>query len=171
MINNFNKIILIGMPGAGKTTVMNHLSKKNYQCIDLDPIIEPDIESFSKLALLDRFIEKEHEIFKKLVLTNYKLISTGGSVPCDLRNRNILKNPNYYVVWLDIPINIIEKRIGGMNGAIKRGVCFDKCKSLKEVYEHRYSFYEECCDLKIENKDINKTIKTIEEILIKIEYK
>ena len=46
--NKLKKIILIGMPGSGKTTIMNHFSIKNIKCIDVDFLIEPNPKKFEQ---------------------------------------------------------------------------------------------------------------------------
>lgn len=167
-LTKFTKLIIIGMPGAGKTTIMNKLIKKGHCCIDIDRLIEPNKLFFSQLAKTNDFKDKEHDAFKLGCLSSvFKIISTGGSVPCDIRNRLLLKDTNNLVIWLDLQPEILEKRMGGIAGALERGVCFnDKKESIKDIYNKRYKYYEHCADVKITNIDLKNTMKIINRLLI-----
>ena len=106
------------------------------------------------------------EAFKKALKSNYKIISTGGSVPCNKKNRDLLKNSNNIVIWLNISYEEVNKRINGMEGAIKRGVCFDNnIKNLLDLYNFRYKYYKECSTYEINNINITETLCKIENVL------
>tara|TARA_A100001015_G_C14974679_1_gene706704 strand:- start:939 stop:1475 length:537 start_codon:yes stop_codon:yes gene_type:complete len=164
----FTKLIIIGMPGAGKTTIMNKLIKKGYCSIDIDRLIEPNRITFSQLAKTNEFKDKEHDAFKLGCLSSvFNIISTGGSVPCDVRNRLLLKDEKNLVIWLDLDSDILEKRMGGIAGALERGVCFNnKTETIKEIYKKRYKYYKKCADVKITNIELKNTMKIINRLLV-----
>lgn len=158
-INEKTKYIFIGMPGCGKSTFMKKLLLKGISGIDVDFLINNNIEEFSKMATMPDFEEKEHIAFKNAMFSNYKVISTGGSVPCNIKNRLLLKDKKNVVVWFDVNVEELNKRVGGMEGCIKRGVCFGKhAKNLEELYTYRFNFYEECSHIKINNSENKQEI-------------
>lgn len=110
-----NNIVLIGMPGAGKTTVGEYLAKTlNFEFIDLDILISEN----EKMPITDIFKNKGEEYFrileteflKKLISEKNMVLSTGGGTPKKDENVEILKDigPTFY---LEIEPNKIFDRI------------------------------------------------------------
>ena len=112
-------IVLVGLMGAGKTTVGKYLAEKyKKDFIDTDAIIEaqkktsiPDI--FAKYGE-DIFRQIEANIIKKISEQNNKIISTGGGVVENAENINNLKK-NGILVYLKAPAKVLYERIKNQN--------------------------------------------------------
>ncbi len=161
-----NNIILIGMPGAGKSTVGVVLAKNmGYKFIDSDIVIQ---EKYG--MLLHQIIEKygtngfndiENKVNSELTADN-SIIATGGSVVYGKEAMEHLKSIGT-VVYLKLPYTSIKRRLGDLN---KRGVSLEKGETLKTLYEKRIPLYEKYADITI---DCNK--KSIRSIVHEISGK
>lgn len=161
-----NNIILIGMPGAGKSTVGVVLAKNmGYKFIDSDIVIQ---EKYG--MLLHQIIEKygtngfndiENKVNSELTADN-SIIATGGSVVYGKEAMEHLKTIGT-VVYLKLPYTNIKRRLGDLN---KRGVSLEKGETLKTLYEKRIPLYEKYADITI---DCNK--KSIRSIVHEISGK
>jgi shikimate kinase len=108
-------IVLIGFMGSGKTTIGKELALllPDYQFFDLDS----EIESLEKKTIAeifstygeDHFRQKESLILQKK-LQNNSIISTGGGIILDIKNREFIKE-NGFVVWLYANEDNIYNRI------------------------------------------------------------
>lgn len=158
-----SNIVLIGMPGSGKSTVGVVLAK-NIGCNFLD----------SDLVIQEREGKKLHEIisergiegFKKLeeevnasILAENTVIATGGSAVYGKRAMEHLKSIGK-VVYLKLPYEEIKHRLGDLN---KRGVAVTKDQTLRDLYEERIPLYEKYADITIEcfHKEIREIIAEI----------
>lgn len=145
-----DNIVLIGMPGAGKSTVGVVLAKKmGYQFIDSDLLIQ---EQYKKL--LHELIE-EHGIkgFWKIendvnasIQVNRSIIATGGSAVYGEEAMEHLREIST-VVYLRLPYEEVEERLGDLNA---RGVTLRPGQTLKELYEERTPLYEKYAHTVIE---------------------
>lgn len=157
--------MLIGMPGAGKSTIGVVLAKVlGYQFIDADLLIQ---ERESRLLHeiisndgLERFIQIENEI-NQSIQANHTVIATGGSVIYGEEAMNHLKSIGT-VVYLKMSYKEISKRLGNI---MQRGVVLKKGQDLVGLYEERCPLYELYADIIIdcENMDIESTMETIVE--------
>lgn len=169
MTFNKDNIILIGMPGAGKSTIGIVLAKViGYTFIDSDIVIQNE-----KKMLLHELIEKygldgfnsiENEINAKID-THKSIIATGGSAIYGKEAMSHLKSIGT-VIYLKLPYEEIEERLGDLN---KRGVSIKKGQTLKSLYEERIILYEKYADITIEcsNKKIGKIIEDIKNVMFK----
>ena len=165
-LNNDN-IILIGMPGAGKSTIGIVLAKViGYTFIDSDIIIQNE-----KQMLLHQLIEKyglegfnsiENEINSK-ISAHKSIIATGGSAVYGKEAMSHLKSIGT-VIYLKLPYEELKERLGDLN---KRGVSIKKGQTLKSLYEERIILYEKYADITIEcsNKKIGRIVEEIKNAL------
>lgn len=154
-------IFLIGMPGAGKSTIGKILSENLFlPFYDADIYLESSIgKSISSLFIQgeDIFRDIETEILKKLVLKK-AIIATGGGVIVRKENRELLKKEGF-VFFIDRKIEDIKKDIQKeYRPLLRKGV------SLESLYEERFPLYKEVADFHILNKGrISEVIDEIQE--------
>lgn len=154
-------IFLIGMPGAGKSTIGKILSENLFlPFYDADIYLESSIgKSISSLFIQgeDIFRDIETEILKKLVLKK-AIIATGGGVIVRKENRELLKKEGF-VFFIDRKIEDIKKDIQKeYRPLLRKGV------SLESLYEERFPLYKEVADFYILNKvRISEVIDEIQE--------
>ena len=152
-------IVLIGMPGAGKSTVGVVLAKNlGMSFMDSDLVIQEKegrklhelIEQFG----IDGFIEIEERINASLDVKN-SVIATGGSVVYGKKAMEHL-NKIGTVCYLKLSYDTIADRLGDLE---QRGVVLKQGQSLKDLYEERIPLYEKYAGLTIDCE--NKTIREI----------
>ena len=111
------KIVLIGPPGAGKSSIGKSLAKElNLNFIDSDS----EIEKISHKKISEIFIEDGEPAFRLLevdvvrkVLADFDgVISLGGGAPINPEIQEVLQDANYPVVFIDVSIAQAATRIG-----------------------------------------------------------
>ena len=111
------KLVLIGPPGAGKSTVGKSLAKLlNQEFIDTDR----EIERITGRKISEIFVEDGEEFFRSIevktvtdLLQNFNgVISLGGGAPINPAIQSILKNGEFEVIFLDVSISQAANRIG-----------------------------------------------------------
>jgi len=111
------KIVLIGPPGAGKSSIGKALAKElNLNFIDSDS----EIEKISHKKISEIFIEDGEPAFRLLevdvvrrVLADFDgVISLGGGAPINPEIQEVLQDANYPVVFIDVSIAQAAIRIG-----------------------------------------------------------
>ncbi len=145
-----NNIVLIGMPGCGKSTVGVVLAKRlGYSFVDSDLVIQ---DIYGKL--LHELIE-EHGVegFWKLenavnasLDRNKSIIATGGSAVYGAEAMAHLREIGT-VVYLKLPFEEIADRLGDLNA---RGVTLQPGQDLKALYEERVPLYEKYAHIIVE---------------------
>ena len=158
-------VILIGMPGSGKSTVGVVLAKKlGYRFIDSDLVIQ---EKYGKLLyqLIEErgeagFLMLENEINASITAEG-AVIATGGSAVYGkeaMRHFRVIGQ----IVYLKLPFEELEKRLGDLH---ERGVVLKKGYTLRDLYEERIPLYEKYADITIacEGKDIRSVMEEIYE--------
>lgn len=146
-------IILVGMPGSGKSTLGIVLSKKiGYGYIDSDSVIVaregkllPDL--IDELGN-DGFLEVEAKV-NSAICASRCVISTGGSAIYRADAINKLKE-NGVVVYLKIPYEEVARRLGDLH---TRGVVLKDGFTLRDLYNERVPLYEKQADYIVELND------------------
>lgn len=110
------KIVLVGMPGSGKSTFGRMLARElNFVFIDLDHLVEKEEGRLIK----DIFGEDGEGKFRELetyylnqALDNVEgfVLSTGGGTPCFNDNMDLI-NEKGISVFLDVPLEELQKRL------------------------------------------------------------
>ncbi len=154
-------IVLCGFMGCGKTSVGKNLAKiTGRPFVDTDELIEEEqsipISEIFSLYGEDYFRNLEFEMCKKVSKMDNVIVSTGGGAMTFDRNVKALKE-NGVVVFLDVPFNIICKRIGDGN---TRPLFKDKSKAKKLYYE-RQSKYEKAADFTLNGNLSSKKVAKI----------
>lgn len=142
-------IVLIGMPGSGKTTVGRYLALRiGYRFLDTDDLIEAgEGRSLARIIRedgLDGFRRIEAAYVQKTPLEQEPLvIATGGSVVYDETAMNYLKFSGT-VVFLDLKLDELEARLGDLTD---RGVVIEKGKTLEGLWDERCPLYLKYADV------------------------
>lgn len=155
-----NKVVIIGMPGCGKTTVGKILGEElSLEFIDMDEYIEETTgKTISQIFENgeDYFRDIETKACEELIKRDNILISTGGGVVKKPINMEILKRDSI-VIFLDRPV---ENILGDVDVS-QRPLLKDGKEKLLKLYDERYELYKKYADKIIVN-DCN-----IEEVLDK----
>lgn len=158
-----NNIVLIGMPGAGKSTIGVILAKVlGYNFIDSDLLIQEQ-----EKCLLKDIIEKYgdeglitiEEKVNKSIRTMHSVIATGGSVVYGAEAMEHLREIGT-VVYIRLSYETIESRLGNIR---QRGVILRKGQTLKTLYEERCPLYEKYAHVIIDAEGLE-----MEELMEKI---
>lgn len=150
MIMKKNNIILIGMPGSGKTTLGTELSETiGFGYIDSDSVIVARegklLSEIIEEKGMEAFLDIEGKINSEIT-ANRCVIATGGSVIYRDSAMQKLKELGT-VVYLKLSYEIIAKRLGDLK---KRGVALKEGFTLKDLYEERTPLYEKYADVVVE---------------------
>ncbi len=153
-------IILIGMPGAGKSTVGVVLAKRiGYHFVDSDILIqEKEGKKLSEIIAekgTDGFLEVEDRV-NSGVRTEHCVIATGGSVVYGENAMQHLKSIGT-VVYLWESCENLKKRLGSLKA---RGVALRAGQTLEDLYQERSPLYDRYADITIreEEFDISGTV-------------
>ncbi len=162
-----DNIVLIGMPGVGKSTIGVVLAKlMGYQFIDADLVIQQKegklLHEIIEESGTDGFLEVEGRINSQID-AHHSIIATGGSVVYEKNAMEHLKEIGT-VVYLHVSYPILEKRLKDIRG---RGVVLKKGQDLEALYEERTPLYESYADIVIEEENMGVE-DTVEALLEKI---
>lgn len=158
-----DNIVLIGMPGVGKSTVGVVLAKiLGYQFIDTDLVIQEKEGKLLKDIIAEvgteGFVKVENRINAELE-AHRSVIAPGGSV---VYGREAMEHYRSIgtVVYLRAPYEIIRARLSNLTG---RGVVLREGQTLKELYDERCILYEKYADFTVDEKgkDISATAQAI----------
>jgi shikimate kinase len=157
-------IVLIGMPGAGKSTIGVLLAKAlKMPFTDTDLIIQEARDMYLQEIInnygIEMFLSIEEETVLSIKLSNY-VIATGGSVVYSERAMEHFKKMNSLFVYLKVGIEQLSARLENI---LSRGVAKKPGQSLVELYNEREPLYEKYAGL-----TIDCTHKTMEEIVDEI---
>ncbi|MBR2330233.1 MAG: shikimate kinase [Clostridia bacterium] len=163
-----NNIILIGMPGCGKTTLGTELSEKlGYGYIDSDSVIVARegkrLNEIIAEVGREGFLDIEAKINSELC-ANRCVIATGGSVIYRDKAMQHLKTLGK-IVYLQLPYEVIERRLGDLK---KRGVALKDGFTLKDLYNERTPLYEKYADITVPLQG-QSIMKAVEEIMRKLQ--
>ena len=164
-------IVLIGMPGVGKSTAGVVLAKVlGYEFIDADLIIQQQEGKLLREIIAevgtDGFIEVENRVNSQIEVEK-SVIATGGSVVYGKEAMQHLRESGT-VVYLKVSYDILEKRLHDIKG---RGVVLKDGQDLRGLYEERVPLYEKYADITVceDNLNVEQTIEKITEQLNKLE--
>lgn len=148
-------IILIGMPGAGKSTVGVLLAKSTLRAfVDTDLLIQQkygkSLCEIIETEGIDRFLDIENR-----VISSYHydccVVATGGSAVYGKEAMEKLRQDGT-VVYLKLPVCEIRKRISDIHS---RGVAVRSGVTLDALYEERRPLYEKYADVTVDCNGIS----------------
>ena len=160
-----NKVVLIGMPGCGKSTIGKLVSKDlNLKFIDMDSYIEKMTDKTVPQLFEqgeDYFRDFETLACKELAEKSNVLISSGGGVIKRKENIQILQKESY-IIFIDRPL---EELLNDVDIS-KRPLLKDGREKLIKLYEERYELYKSSADDIVKNdKGLRNTIDIIEKLI------
>lgn len=158
-----NNIVLIGMPGAGKSTVGVILAKvMGYHFIDSDLLIQEQENCLLKDIIerdgLEGLIAIEEQV-NSSIMTEHSVIATGGSVIYGAKAMEHLRSIGT-VVYIKLSYRTISKRLGNIK---QRGVVFREGQTLQSLYEERCPLYEQYAHVTIDAEELD-----MEDLMAKI---
>ena len=141
---------MIGMPGAGKSTIGVILAKAlGYHFLDSDLVIqEKEKRLLSEIIAeegLARFVEIEEEV-NASIETEKTVIATGGSVVYGPKAMEHFKEIGT-IVYIKLSYDTVLGRVGNPK---KRGVVLKDGQSFLDLYEERCPLYEKYADVVVE---------------------
>ncbi len=162
MVNNSN-IILIGMPGSGKSTVgviLAKMTSRNF--VDSDVLIQTR-EQRSLQDIVDKdghmaLRQIEEDVLLSISETNH-VIATGGSATYSDKAMNHLHQYGF-IVFLHADLETLKKRITNYE---TRGLAKRADQSFADLFQERLSLYKQYSQLTIASSQ-----RTQEEVCIEI---
>lgn len=158
-------VILIGMPGSGKSTVGKALSKRlGIDFCDTDDLIIQSTGEALQDTLDKRgrngFLDKERRVLEAFRPDKPTVISTGGSV---VLHKDIMEQYKAIgkIVFLDADLPLLRKRLWNMEN---RGIVLSESGSdLLSVYKEREPLYYRYSDIRvhIRRKQVNEMVEEI----------
>ena len=158
--NQTKNIILIGMPGSGKSSVGKIIAEKlQREFIDTDDEIEKIAEKpIPQIFEEDgekKFREIETRALEESSKLSGKVIATGGGIVKLERNHNLLKQ-NSIIVFLARD----SEKLSTDNRPLSKDA-----DTLKMLYDERIAFYKALCDFEI---DSNNTVEDAVNSLLEV---
>ncbi len=143
-------IVLIGMPGAGKSTIGVILAKSLlFDFCDTDLSIQKSTsKSLSQIINeegINAFIELEEEVICNETFADC-VVATGGSAVYGAKAMDKLKE-NGIMVYLKVSPEELQNRIKNIH---TRGIAMKEGTTISELYEERAPLYEKYADITIE---------------------
>ncbi len=134
-------IILIGMPGCGKSTVGVLLAKAlGYDFLDTDLLIQRNAGKRLQEILddegLDAFFAAEEKALCSVRCT-HTVVATGGSAVYSAKGMESLAEEGL-IVWLRVELPVLKERLGDFAA---RGIAGAGDRTLDEIFAEREALY------------------------------
>lgn len=147
-----NNIVLIGMPGAGKSTVGVVLAKTlGYNFVDTDILLSTGfgmtLQAYIDTHGLTAFLEAEEKLVTSLKLSE-TVIATGGSVALSEVAMEHLKSGST-IIYIDVPLQELIRRLQNIT---TRGIALRPGQSIADIYHDRRPLYEKYADITVPEK-------------------
>lgn len=145
-----DNIILIGMPGAGKSTVGVLLAKTlGYAFLDTDLVIQQRegalLQSLVDSLGVEAFLDVEADAICSVECRG-TVIAPGGSAVCRERAMSHLRALGR-IVYLHLPLEELERRL---NNISTRGIAMAPGETLADLFAYRAPLYRNYADLTVD---------------------
>jgi len=152
-------IVLIGMPGCGKTAIGRHLHDlTKRKLVDIDEEIETregkKITSIFADSGEAYFRKVESEVLREFCRESGLVIAAGGGAVTTPENRDIMRQ-NSTVVFIKRELKYLDTSDRPVS----------KAKGTEQIYSERAGLYESWSDISVQNRDPLKAAKKITEVL------
>ena len=160
-------IVLIGMPGTGKSVVGRALAQRlDYTFVDMDDlIVEATGKTLPEILRedgLEEFFKIEEKIGVELDRSD-TVVSTGGSMVLYEDSMEHLKE-NGVIVWLETSLSQIMERMPA--DLVDRGIAAPAGMTIRQIYEQREPLYAKYADLIVASRDgTDDTARQIQQML------
>ncbi len=157
--SEMSNVILVGMPGCGKSTIGNIVAKLSGKTfVDCDEEFENKFgispaEAIKTLGEA-KFRQMEHEVTLEVGKLIGCVIATGGGVVTRKENYNPL-HQNGKIFFIERPIELLETQ----------GRPLSQSRGTEELYSERLPLYLEFSDHTVENQDADNAARAIIEIM------
>lgn len=150
-----DNLILIGMPGAGKSTVGVILAKRlGFDFTDTDLLIQAQEKARLQEIINQKGLERFRQIEEQVLLglhTHRCVVATGGSVIYSQQGVRAISQTGR-LVYLQVSQESLEQRIADMG---ERGLVMGVDQSFADLYRERTPLYEKYADLTIDCTGLN----------------
>jgi len=162
--NPLDNVILIGMPGSGKSTVGVLLAKQlGYQFLDVDLLIQ-ELEGALLQEILDTrgtaaFLDAEEQAVLSLDCRR-TILAPGGSAVCRDRAARRLSQLGT-MVYLNVSLEELTRRIQNLSS---RGIAMEPGQTLADVMAYRDPLYRRYADLTVDcpqRQSLDQTVQLV----------
>jgi shikimate kinase len=164
--NTASNIILIGMPGSGKSTLGVQLAKAlGLHFVDTDILIQTQQQQCLQTIVDTQGYMALRAIEEQVLLslsTHKTLIATGGSAIYSHKAMQHLQSLGI-VIYLDVDLHTLEKRI---NNEASRGIARPKGQCFSEIFAERTPLYQQYAHIVY----TNNTADNIETLIQQIQH-
>lgn len=157
-------IVLIGMPGAGKSTIGVLLAKTlGFSFIDTDLIIQQNtgrlLQDIIDADGLDAFCREEERAVCSAAQNKNTVIATGGSAVYSAKAMEHLKLCGE-IYYLSLPAEEIKARISNIT---TRGIAKRPGETIEDVFLQRERLYDQYADVTVDcrGKSLEDTVSEI----------
>ncbi|WP_044937236.1 shikimate kinase [Pseudobutyrivibrio sp. LB2011] len=160
-------VVLIGMPGVGKSTLGVVLAKElGFEFVDADLLIQKREKRLLKEIIAEEgvegFLKIENDVNASISSTK-TVIATGGSVIYGAEAMEHLKKIGT-IVYLKLDYETLDSRLGSLKG---RGVVLKDGQNLKSLYDERIPLYEKYADVTVDEAGLGLE-ETLDAVMKKV---
>ena len=158
LLDDNKNIVLIGMPGVGKSTIGVLLAKHlGYSFLDTDIFIQATegktLQQLIQKHGISDFCELEQDYILSISLSCH-VIATGGSVVYGNAAMKHLKADSV-VIHLELSLDRLQKRLNDLDA---RGVAIAPGRDLSDLYAERHPLYLKYADQTVETDTLTPDI-------------